>query len=82
MYCPVHPHMCGEHSTIPATLVFLDGSSPRVWGTFVATGCYLSPDRLIPTRVGNTTVPNHPQMSRAVHPHTRGEHSRSGFSNS
>jgi len=30
----VHPHVCGEHTTCPYFQRTLNGSSPRVWGTF------------------------------------------------
>ncbi len=33
---PVHPHVCGEHLVMTPRWVYLIGSSPRVWGTFVA----------------------------------------------
>ena len=49
----VHPHACGEHLFLAASFAAFNGSSPRVWGTFVARMvtdlCY----RFIPTRVGN-----------------------------
>jgi len=35
---PVHPHVCGEHSTFRNCLKDCFGSSPRVWGTWLY-GC-------------------------------------------
>ncbi len=29
----VHPHVCGEHLILGGSFCWIDGSSPRVWGT-------------------------------------------------
>jgi len=31
---PVHPHVCGEHFFMVFSVNILNGSSPRVWGTY------------------------------------------------
>ena len=31
----VHPHACGEHTSIPFAEYSCDGSSPRMWGTLM-----------------------------------------------
>ena len=49
----VHPHVCGERSTVIASASSFSGSSPRVWGTFNELGGLLDDRRFIPTCVGN-----------------------------
>jgi len=49
----VHPHVCGEHEKTYCAAVAANGSSPRVWGTFVAAGTLSVASRFIPTCVGN-----------------------------
>jgi len=49
----VHPHVCGEHDYWRAKLHQLQGSSPRVWGTWRFYGCQNRLSRFIPTCVGN-----------------------------
>ncbi len=50
---PVHPHVCGEHEMSKANESALDGSSPRVWGTYRAHRRRCRFTRFIPTCVGN-----------------------------
>jgi len=73
---PVHPHVCGEHTSFPVTLARFAGSSPRVWGTwpgyekgFLRTG-------FIPTCVGNMDMIPKTSGNAPVHPHVCGEHCR------
>ena len=35
-FLSVHPHVCGEHGSRPKKQKRKGGSSPRVWGTYVA----------------------------------------------
>ena len=74
---PVHPHARGEHGNSSASGCSGHGSSPRPWGTlpcrWVARRC----DRFIPTPVGNTACAATRPAPAPVHPHARGEHSRS-----
>ena len=67
-----------QHCVLEASEHGVGGSSPHAWGTQNVT--YLRPARarFIPTRVGNTIRQRAPLPDRAVHPHTRGEHYRSG----
>ena len=37
MALTVHPHVCGEHLFIRSSSASVNGSSPRVWGTFVVS---------------------------------------------
>ena len=60
--------------SITATLPPSAGSSPRPWGTPRCKGVLQCRVRFIPTPVGNTCLPQHPQANLAVHPHARGEH--------
>ena len=50
------------------------GSSPRVWGTLNGHNCKGSPERFIPTGVGNTNVRHSISRREPVHPHGCGEH--------
>ena len=71
----VHPHGCGEHCDPLQRRYFMNGSSPRVWGTPKVLALQRVGRRFIPTGVGNTgTVPVEGGYV-AVHPHGCGEHS-------
>ena len=52
--CSVHPHACGEHSSLRCRAAMSVGSSPRVWGTLCTARSVTPRCRFIPTRVGNT----------------------------
>ena len=52
----VHPHSRGEHGRRIDPPGDSHGSSPLAWGTLPRIALLLSPDRFIPTRVGNTTL--------------------------
>ena len=70
----VHPHGCGEHTIIHEPIQLVNGSSPRVWGTF-SRGCEVVVyNRFIPTGVGNISSPGRCQAITTVHPHGCGEH--------
>ena len=71
---PVHPHACGEHSTICLISVSIYGSSPRMWGTLTMMKKSQMLLRFIPTHVGNTLFPCSVAVPSAVHPHACGEH--------
>ncbi len=53
---PVHPHVCGEHISTCIINRLVHGSSPRVWGTFVAHPTCNRQERFIPTCVGNMSM--------------------------
>jgi len=52
------------------------GSSPRSWGTPLPCGLAACLGRFIPTLVGNAGRTRAPDPARSVHPHARGERSR------
>ena len=70
----VHPHGRGEHRTGFDIMCSRIGSSPRAWGTHGRHEPPTSPDRFIPTGVGNTAIPGARSPAKPVHPHGRGEH--------
>ena len=72
---PVHPHVRGEHSSVPVSTPTAIGSSPRAWGTLRPGRRRVRQARFIPTCVGNTWPRARPAPRRSVHPHVRGEHS-------
>ncbi len=53
---PVHPHVCGEHCNRRAGREIPDGSSPRVWGTYLSPSATFRATRFIPTCVGNMSA--------------------------
>ena len=77
-FCAVHPHGCGEHSTVASFGLFLRGSSPRVWGTLKKFDILGQFDRFIPTGVGNIATWPCIHFDLSVHPHGCGEHGRTG----
>jgi len=70
----VHPHVCGEHSSVCAVAGTHDGSSPRVWGTYDEVCANNKNGRFIPTCVGNIALSWRALLFRPVHPHVCGEH--------
>ena len=74
-FAAVHPHGCGEHSTLTSTYLDNRGSSPRVWGTLFGGYYYTNDGRFIPTGVGNTSARAPSSSEPPVHPHGCGEHS-------
>ncbi len=73
-YITVHPRECGEHSTGDYSPTALNGSSPRVRGTFrTSTGC-VYPARFIPASAGNMKYLPLQQQCHPVHPRECGEH--------
>ena len=70
----VHPHACGEHFLNKFSLIFLNGSSPRLWGTLPFFNTYSIFSRFIPTPVGNTHNLHCSKSDKTVHPHACGEH--------
>ncbi len=52
----VHPHACGELRGRQSSLLFRNGSSPRMWGTRGGPPRYRDRYRFIPTHVGNSAT--------------------------
>ena len=73
-YPAVHPHVCGEHSSLVKNDPKIIGSSPRMWGTPFSQRGNGSAARFIPTYVGNTAPRYCAVKLTAVHPHVCGEH--------
>ena len=71
---PVHPHACGEHSSVDSKVEIHYGSSPRLWGTLCHLPAFDHVLRFIPTPVGNTRGSPAGATPRSVHPHACGEH--------
>jgi len=55
MVVTVHPHTRGEYITILFFMVIFHGSSPHPWGIQQGRMLKDSPERFIPTPVGNTS---------------------------
>ncbi len=53
---------------------FSRGSSPRLWGTRATSPTLTTPNRFIPTPVGNTLHKLGYKYKPTVHPHACGEH--------
>ena len=53
-----HPHACGDKLTTVLSKVIGVGSSPRVWGQVQKLSAKVSSDRIIPTRVGTSSISN------------------------
>ena len=70
----VHPHACGEYWLPSSTIRAIYGSSPRVWGIHHPEARVAHYRRFIPTRVGNTEIPDRCISLIAVHPHACGEY--------
>jgi len=75
-FMPVHPHACGERSVAMPLWTYLNGSSPRMWGTPHRPGLFLNRPRFIPTHVGNARQHAARWPQAPVHPHACGERSR------
>ena len=73
----VHPHVRGEYHTAIRIMHTAHGSSPRAWGILAGFEAAQREARFIPTCVGTTCGSGSGRPSRAVHPHVRGEYSRS-----
>ena len=73
---PVHPHTHGEHQRPLQCDVANTGSSPHAWGTQATSTGGATPQRFIPTPMGNTTTRCLLPDRVPVHPHTHGEHGK------
>ena len=72
----VHPRSRGEHPWRNAYRRAFTGSSPLARGTLFCDGMGLVAGRFIPARAGNTWAAGSAGWPRAVHPRSRGEHSK------
>ena len=76
---PVHPRICGEHSSWLVPTSPRIGSSPHMRGTRQAIRHPLDVFRFIPAYAGNTRSCRRPAAPTAVHPRICGEHRGQGF---
>ena len=72
----VHPHVCGEDTSLNAAYAVACGSPPRVWGRQMTSFFFLNSFRFTPTCVGKTLKVCLPRTAFAVHPHVCGEDCR------
>ena len=73
---PVHPRSRGEHVQTELALCGRYGSSPLARGTHRCLKSKAGTLRFIPARAGNTLQSHVTDTNAAVHPRSRGEHSR------
>ena len=73
----VHPRSRGEHRRCQHSAVSCSGSSPLARGTLIKRATVSDIARFIPARAGNTVRAPPANSDQAVHPRSRGEHSRS-----
>ena len=68
-----HPHACGDKSKGAKRQVAKLGSSPRVWGQEANFPDMYDEHRIIPTRVGTSSLPSPLFLSFLDHPHACGD---------
>ena len=74
----VHPHACGDNTTMLSAIHPNTGSPPRVWGQHRSVPALFAVERFTPTRVGTTRSGTPSRCYPAVHPHACGDNT---FSN-
>ena len=73
---PVHPRSRGEHLAARIAALGPPGSSPLARGTLRTRRATTNQHRFIPARAGNTETRPRRRSGLAVHPRSRGEHTR------
>ena len=73
-----HPHACGDKLFFMSDIYSVRGSSPRVWGQAGKTTDFAKFLRIIPTRVGTSTLSLQSDNSVKDHPHACGDKLRRG----
>ena len=68
-----HPHACGDKPHISFVSGILRGSSPRVWGQEDGEGIHAHLLRIIPTRVGTSSIFSERISKSEDHPHACGD---------
>ena len=68
-----HPHACGDKRSYAYCQHLHLGSSPRVWGQDSMTIFLQCMDRIIPTRMGTSSVFSIARISVRDHPHAYGD---------
>ena len=72
-YARDHPHACGDKLLLLVVIVLKLGSSPRVWGQVIQGGSHALTQRIIPTRVGTSSVLSYRFGDNRDHPHACGD---------
>ena len=72
-----HPHACGDKNSRLLLTFQRTGSSPRVWGQVMTTHHFILIFRIIPTRVGTSTLGKKSRKRIKDHPHACGDKLRS-----
>ena len=78
MVITVHPHACGDNSSLGASLNLEAGSPPRVWGQPTKKNPKRFVCRFTPTRVGTTPGETEKWKIQSVHPHACGDNDEEG----
>ena len=73
LYITDHPHAYGDKVSIGIRISDKDGSSPRVWGQAEQIDCSDHSPRIIPTRVGTSSVVCSYSPDVEDHPHACGD---------
>ena len=68
-----HPHACGDKPRPLGKVKNASGSSPRVWGQVQKADCSFCRCRIIPTRVGTSTISDGGITPFEDHPHACGD---------
>ena len=68
-----HPHACGDKTFSKNTGRCLQGSSPRVWGQVEGVPSRFIVYRIIPTRVGTSSIARGEHKQVRDHPHACGD---------
>ena len=68
-----HPHAYGDKAIDSIDGEVKLGSSPRVWGQDCFPPCLSAVLRIIPTRMGTSSVSDSPQHTDEDHPHAYGD---------
>ena len=73
-----HPRVCGEHTSLLVSSMFIWGSSPRMRGTLALATTPCVCRGIIPAYAGNTARTRHHQGIPWDHPRVCGEHQERG----
>ena len=68
-----HPHAYGDKAVKAVPTQVIAGSSPRVWGQVSIGNKIIIPARIIPTRMGTSTVQVSDVKDGEDHPHAYGD---------
>ena len=70
---PDHPHACGDKQIVDKKSLTNEGSSPRVWGQERKSLTAKAKRRIIPTRVGTSSILFPRTLFGGDHPHACGD---------